>query len=234
MAGGPSGKGGVSTRRLLRHPSERTGATGIECPVSTATATTGHTDNTATKVTTMTLRALILTFLLLATTTAVTAAEGQRLQFLGLHSDVPADWVPEEVASSMRVLQLRVPAADKGEDVQFVAYYFGPNQGGSLDANVARWKSQFSKPDGGEVEPVITPLKGTFPANLVELEGSYARGMGMGQAGEVLPERMLLAAVVETPKGNLYPQIHGPTAVVKGLRDAFVAFVEGIKPDETP
>jgi hypothetical protein len=202
--------------------------------VSAATATTGHTDNTATKVTTMTLRTLILAFLLLAATAAVTAAEGQRVQFLGLHSQLPADWVPEEVASSMRVLQFGIPGGGEGEDVQFVAYYFGPNQGGSLDANVARWKSQFSKPDGGEVEPVITPLKGAFPASLVELEGSYARGVGMGQAGEVLTDRMLLAAVVETPKGNLYPQIHGPAAAVKGLRDAFVAFVEGINPDETP
>jgi len=185
----------------------------------------------------MNLRTLLLS-LLLATTAAVTAAEGQperqQVQFVGLHSQLPANWVAEDVASSMRVLQFRVPGSTEGNDANFVVYYFGPGQGGSLDANVARWKSQFSKPDGGEVEPITTPLKGDFPATLVELEGSYARGMGMGQSGEVLPNRMLLAAVVESPKGNLYPQLHGSAAVVKGLRNAFVAFVEGIASDDTP
>jgi hypothetical protein len=172
---------------------------------------------------------------LLLTTAVPISAEQQRIQFLGLHSEVPASWVPQKVSSGMRLLQLEVPGAEGGEGGEFIVYYFGPGHGGSVDANVERWKSQFSHPDGSPVKPVVTPLEGgRMPATLVELEGSYARGVGMGPQGEALPERMLLAAVVETPEGNLYPQLHGPAGLVKAQRAGFVAFVEGIAPDSAP
>jgi hypothetical protein len=73
-----------------------------------------------------------------------------------------------------------------------------------------------------------------MPATLVELEGSYARGVGVGPSGEVQPDRMLLAAVVETPKGNLYPQLHGPAELVKSQRADFIAFLKGIATDSSP
>jgi hypothetical protein len=101
-----------------------------------------------------------------------------------------------------------------------------------VEANLERWRSQFSGPDGGPVTPAITQLQsGGAPATLVELEGSYARSVGVGQEGELLPQRMLLAAVVETAQGNLYPQLHGPADLVRGQREAFVAFVTSIKPE---
>jgi hypothetical protein len=171
--------------------------------------------------------------LLAASSTA--AAEGQNVQFLGMHSQLPAAWVPEKPVSSMRVLQDKVPGAQDKEGAQFVVYYFGLGQGGSLEANVARWKSQFSRPGGGEVEPVVTKVEGSkMPATLVELRGSYARGMGMGQEGKVVPDQMLLAAVVETPKGNLYPQLHGPAEVVAKERQSLVRFIKAIELDATP
>jgi len=174
-------------------------------------------------------RLILILTLLLAVGQA--CADGQRVELLGMTSELPADWVAEAPESRMRLLQFRVPAADDAdEDPQLVVYYFGPGQGGSLDANVERWKSQFSNPDGTPVEPVITELSGSMPATLVELRGSYARSIGMGPGDEALPQRMLLAAIVETPKGNLYPQLHGPAELVARNRDAFVAFVEGIAP----
>jgi hypothetical protein len=142
----------------------------------------------------------------------------------------------------MRVLQLRVPWV-KGEDeeakkegeqesAELVVYYFGKDQGGSVDENIERWKSQFSSPDGDAVEPVVSKLvSATMEATLVELEGSYARGVGMGPVGDPLADRMLLAAVVETPKGNIYPQLHGPADLVKVYRASFIVFVQGITAD---
>jgi len=172
------------------------------------------------------LRALFAALLL---TSAPAGAEGQRVEFLGHHSEVPAGWVPQPVVSRMRLLQFEVPGEAGVESGQFVLYYFGPGQGGSVEANVERWRSQFSRPDGAEVEAVIARLEGAIlPATLVELEGSYARSVGMGQVGEVLPDRMLLAAVVETPQGNLHPQLHGPADLVRGQREAFIAFLRGI------
>jgi hypothetical protein len=172
---------------------------------------------------------------LLLVMSAAAAAEGQAVQFLGMHSQLPVAWVPEKPVSGMRVLQDKVPGADGKDEAQFVMYYFGPSQGGSLEANIARWKSQFSRPEGGSVEPVVTKVEGAqMAATLVELRGSYARGMGMGQEGEVVPDQMLLAAVVETPKGALYPQLHGSADLVAKEKNAFVAFIKGIQPDAEP
>ena len=176
-----------------------------------------------------TVKLLVLALLLFAAAIA-SAEEQQVVRFLGMQSKVPADWVSEPVTSNMRLLQFAIPAAKEADAVQFVVYYFGPKQGGSVEANLQRWKSQFSSPDGGEAEPQVSVLEDAkLPATLIELEGTYARGVGIGPQGEALPERMLLAAVVESPKGNIYPQLHGPAAAAKDARAAFVAFIEGIK-----
>ena len=165
---------------------------------------------------------------------ANTPADNQSVRFRDMSAEIPADWVAGEPSSTMRRLQFSLPGANGGEGAELVVYYFGPGQGGTLEANIARWASQFSGPDGAGVEPVITPLSGTMPATLVELTGSYARGVGIGPTGDALPDRTLLAGVVETPSGNLYPQLHGPAGLVARQRDAFIAFIESIRADTAP
>lgn len=181
----------------------------------------------------MYLRRIMMILLLFALVAAgTTMAAGQRVEFLGMSTEAPQEWVAEDPSSNMRLAQFRIPAPDgtRNGDAELVVYYFGPGQGGSIDANLQRWASQFSAPDGTPVEPVITSLSGSLAATLVELRGHYARGVGMGPTGDALPDRMLLAGIVETPEGNLYPQLHGPADLVAAQRDAFVDFVEGIAP----
>ena len=176
-------------------------------------------------------RALLILFLML--TADLCLADGQSVSFLDMTSEVPADWIASEPSSDMRLLQFTVPAAGEAGAAELVVYYFGPGQGGSLEANVARWTSQFSS-DDGPVEPVITPLTGKVPATLVELTGSYARGVGVGPVGDALPNRTLLAGVVETPRGNLYPQLYGPADVVAKHKADFVRFITGISQVPSP
>lgn len=175
-------------------------------------------------------RLLPLGALLLTLTSGPLAAADQPVQVLDMTSRVPADWVLSIPDSDMRLTQFEIPADTAGgDDAEFVVFYFGPDQAGSVEANVARWVSQFSTPDGGPVEPRIEPLETPLPATLVELQGNYARGIGMGPVGDPLPDRMLLAAVVETPAGTLYPQLHGPTALVAAQRAAFIDFITGLQ-----
>ena len=170
---------------------------------------------------------LLFASLLLAGTSA--HAE-QAVTLLGLGSSVPEAWQLETPSSDMRLLQSAIPAAD-GDAAAFVVFYFGPEQGGTLEANVERWQSQFQGPEGTAVEPHISEIgTAALPATLVELRGSYGRSVGMGPGGDMLPDRMLLAAVVETPQGTLYPQLHGPAMLVAEQRDAFIAFVRGLQP----
>ena len=152
------------------------------------------------------------------------------VRFLDLESVVGAGWEEEQPTSTMRLLQYRVAGAGGAGSAAFVVYYFGAGQGGSNAANIERWRSQFTTADGGPVEPVITASKaGDMPVTLVELRGSYARSLGMGQGADAQPDQTLLAAIVETPKGNLFAQLHGPTATVAPARGDFEAFLASLK-----
>jgi hypothetical protein len=178
------------------------------------------------------LRSLLIAPVLLAGSALVSA--DQAVAFLTYQSSVPDAWVAETPKSEMRQLQFKVPAppgGEGGDGAEFVVYFFGPGQGGTLEANIERWQSQFQGPDGAPVEPTVTQIgTETIPATLVELRGSYGRSVGMGPGDDVQTDRMLLAGVIETPQGNLFPQMHGPAELVAAQRDGFIAFVKGIQP----
>ena len=177
--------------------------------------------------------ALCLSVLLLVA--PAQAGEPVPVRLLDLESVVDAAWEHEQPTSTMRLLQYRVTGATEGGNASFVVYYFGPGQGGSKEANIERWTSQFSSADGSPVKPVIeTSRAGELPVTLVELRGSYARSIGMGQQVAAQPDQTLLAAIVETPQGNLFAQLHGPTATVGPARPAFEAFLAGLRPAAAP
>lgn len=101
---------------------------------------------------------------------------------------------------------------------------------GSVEANVDRWRSQFSRPDGQPVQPRVEPLRvNGLTATLVELQGSYARQVGMSSGVAGKPDQTLLAVVVETPHGNLTFQLHGDKATVAQQRQGFVDLVQGLR-----
>lgn len=166
--------------------------------------------------------------LLLAAASAVQA--DNTVQLLDWKTQVPAGWTQQPPESSMRLTQFQAPAAKGEEPASVVVFYFGKGGGGPVEANVARWESQFSAPDGKPVKAVTRKAKaGVMPVTWVELNGSYARGVGMGQDSPAKPNQTLIAAIVETPKGNLVFHLYGPKASVAQHRKAFEAMVNGLK-----
>ena len=57
----------------------------------------------------------------------------------------------------------------------------------------------------------------------------YARGVGVGPIGDFKTDKMLIAAIAETPRGNLYIQFHGDRDTVLGHRDEFMQFVMALR-----
>jgi hypothetical protein len=154
----------------------------------------------------------------------------QRVTLLHYSVPVPAQWQPQPPASNFRLAQFRVPAAPGASEGEVVVFHFGAGQGGSAAANIARWTSQFAGPGGQPVRPKTDTFKvGELPATLVELAGTYARGVG-GTNGAPKPDQELVAAVVEAPEGNVIFQLHGDRATVEANRRAFVDMVRGWKP----
>ncbi len=109
-------------------------------------------------------------------------------------------------------------------------YFFGKGQGGNVAANLARWKGQFSTADGSPVPETITrDSTGGLPITFAEYRGTYARGIGAGDAANARTDQALLAGIAETPRGTLFIQFFGPAARVAAERQAFMGFVKGLK-----
>jgi hypothetical protein len=158
---------------------------------------------------------------------APAAAAQSSVSLLDYKAAVPTGWTARAASSSMRLAEFTAG----GAGAEVVVYFFGPGQGGPVDANLARWKSQFTNPDGGAVyEKVTSDKAGSFPLTLAEYRGTYARGIGNGSSADAArPNHVLFAAVAETPKGTLFFQLFGPAAAVEAQRAAYVAFVRGLK-----
>ena len=165
--------------------------------------------------------------LLFALTGSASAQGG--LSLLDYRTNVPAGWVSRTPSSSMRLAELVLPTTQEGSG-EVVVFFFGPAQGGNVDANLTRWKGQFSNPDGSPVVQTVTrDSSGAFPLTFAEYTGSYRRGIGMGSADSIRAGQRLIAGIVETPRGTLFIQMFGTAARIAAERDVFLRFVKGLK-----
>jgi hypothetical protein len=151
-----------------------------------------------------------------------------RLARIGYRAKVPQTWREQSPSSAFRLAQFAVPGASGASGAaECVFFYFGPGQGGSVDANISRWQSQFRVAEGAPVSPKVDRFAvGGLPVTLVELEGKYSRSIGMGQADDSSPYQVMRAAIIETPQGNLIVQLYGPQDAVAAQRAAFDAMVQ--------
>jgi len=139
-----------------------------------------------------------------------TQAQNAAVTLLGYKTAVPAGWTSRAPSSNMRLAEYTTPGTPGAE---VVVYFFGTGQGGAVEPNLARWRGQFSSSDGSPVrERVTRDSTGTFPITIAEYTGTYARGIGAGDASQAKPNQTLVAAIVETPTSpNANPAV-GPIA----------------------
>ncbi len=157
-------------------------------------------------------------------------AQATSVSLLDYRAAVPAGWTSAAPSSSSRLAQFVITGADSVDRAEVVVYFFGQAQGGNVDANLARWRGQFSTPDGSPVpEKVTRDSSGAFPITIAEYRGTYRRGIGAGSADSARAGQALVAAIAETPRGTLFIQLFGPAARVTAERETFVRFVKGLK-----
>jgi hypothetical protein len=127
----------------------------------------------------------------------------------------------------MRKATYRVPAApNDSEDGEMAVFYFR-GEGGSTEANIQRWISQFSDVLPSEVKRTQRNAGG-LQQTLVEVEGTYASGMP-GQPASPKPHYRLLGAVIETPVGPYFFKLTGPKKTVESARGAYLTMLDSIR-----
>ena len=144
----------------------------------------------------------------------------------GIEWRVPAHWAAG-ASSAMRVATYAVPAAKGADRAECAVFFFGPGQGGSVDANVERWSRQFEGTP--RPERSAAPVAG-LRVTRVQLAGTYlAPGGPMMQSTGKRPGTRLLGAIVEAPEGNVFFKLTGPAASVAAAQADFDGLVGSIR-----
>jgi len=151
----------------------------------------------------------------------------------GLKWAAPAGW-KNLGSQTMRAATYSVPAApgDSGQ-AECVVYFFGKGQGGPVDANIDRWKSQFQTPDGKPAPAKIgmRTIHG-LPVTTIDVSGNYS-GMGgpLADAKSSVPGYRLLGAILVNPGGNIFLKFTGPAKTVAANQVKFEQLLSSFAPD---
>lgn len=141
----------------------------------------------------------------------------------GVQWSVPKRW-SEEGARQMRAATYSIPAAEGDpEPAECAVFYFGSSQGGSVDANIDRWVSQFETGNPpAKSDREVNGMKVT----LVQIAGAYLSPAGpMMQSQGKKDNFRLLGAIVEGPQGSVFFKLTGPAKTVGECEKEFDAMV---------
>jgi hypothetical protein len=141
----------------------------------------------------------------------------------GLRWDTPEGWMSKGTAP-MRAATYEVA------DSECVVYFFGQGQGGSVEANLARWKGQFTV--NGQPAPAKTARQQIHGLNVTTMDasGTYTATGGMAMTPQApLADYRMLAAIVEGPGGFIFVKFTGPAKTVSANSAKFDALVRSFR-----
>ena len=163
-----------------------------------------------------------------STTPAYSLGQANERQALGpLSAVAPKGWVAQQPSSSMRLAQYGLPGP-AGEATLGV-FFFGPGQGGSVQANIERWNGQFKQEDGQPSEGRRwTRQVGDIEIIGLDVSGTFSDGMGMGNATPQAGYRMLGAIAVHS-LGTVFFKVTGPAQTVEHWAASFDEFLNSLQ-----
>jgi hypothetical protein len=134
--------------------------------------------------------------------------------------------------SQMRVAEYGLAGEDK---LELTVFYFGADQGGSVDANITRWLGQITQPDGSDTTAKAkraTRKVGDIEVSTLEVSGTFSGGMAMmagGATPEPMPNAIMLGAIAIGPQGPIFFKMIGPKEAVEHSRAAFDQMLSSLR-----
>ena len=112
-------------------------------------------------------------------------------------------------------------------------YFFGQGQGGSIAANLERWRGQFTTP-GGQPAPAQVSKRTTrgIPITTIDATGAYSGMGGPMASGTVASNYRLVGAIVEGPSGNVFVKCTGPARTIGANLLPFEQLLASFQPDK--
>lgn len=160
-------------------------------------------------------------------------AGGNILHVAGLAFTVSEDWKNVKPETTMRVAEYELPGS--AGPAQMAVFYFGRNQGGSIEDNIRRWAGQFT-PDSNTTQTgaqVARIEKDNLRLAMVKTDGTYDPGsmgpMGPASTGPK-PNYALFGLVVEGgPEGSLFIKVTGPKETLAEQNEALETFAQSVR-----
>jgi hypothetical protein len=139
-----------------------------------------------------------------------------------------------ETEGAMRVTTYTFPPAfGDTASAECVIYLFGVGQGGSVQANLDRWKGQMLAPSGRPTDAKVVKrtIRG-LTVTTIDASGDYT-GMGGPMASKsVQNNSRLLGAILEGPGGNMFIKFTGPAKTVAANQAEFEQLLNLFDEDE--
>jgi hypothetical protein len=152
----------------------------------------------------------------------------------GIRWTAPANW-KAEAPRPMRAATYTSPLADGDRGVaECVVNYFGPGQGGSVAANIDRWRGQVLGADGKPAAAKIDKSTGRGIAiTKIDSSGTYT-GMGgpMAVGSKPVPGYRLLGAIAEGPGGSVFFKLTGPAKTIAAQEKNFEQLLSSIQAEK--
>ena len=164
-------------------------------------------------------------FLLSASALAESAA--------GVRWTAPEGWA-NEGSRPMRAATYRIaPAAGDKASAECGVYFFGAGQGGTVEANLERWKSQFKDPNG-KVAPAQIAKRTSrgLTITTIDTAGEYSGIGGPMAASAAVQGYRLLGAIVTASGGNIFVKLTGPAKTIAANQQKFEQMLASFQPDK--
>jgi hypothetical protein len=152
----------------------------------------------------------------------------------GLRWTMPSGWKAEPARPMRAATYTVAPAAGDKDAAECGIFFFGAGQGGSVQDNVDRWRSQIQGADGKPAPAKIDKRQaGGLSITLVDSSGAYS-GMGgpMAGGGRAVPGYRLLGAVVQGPGGNIFVKFTGPAKTIAENQQKFDQLLASFQPEK--
>ena len=142
----------------------------------------------------------------------------------------PTAWKLSPRKSPMRKATYVVPRSGAdAEDGELAVFYFGPGQGGGVDANVDRWVKQFKGVPPDKVKRADRQANGLVQHTVEITSGTFDGSTMAGTPAKPKDNYGLLGAIVSAPGGSYFFKLTGPSATVQAARKDFYALLDSVK-----
>jgi hypothetical protein len=149
----------------------------------------------------------------------------------GIRWTAPAAWKAQGAAPMRAATYAVAPAPGDTAASECAVYFFGAGQGGGVQANIDRWKGQFTGANGKEA-PAKVAMRTVHGLKIttVDASGTYS-GLG-GPVGptHLVNDYRLLGAIVEAPGGSIFIKFTGPAKTVGANQQRFEALLASMEP----